>query len=108
MYLLIGTFTILEMFNDSLINGVHRISPGVGKEDSSMIIKHYHYYQWMGFVLIFLSIWSYVPHYLWKIWEGGKMKMLVQDLEPTLDEDTKKIRIKFLSTYLTENKGRFR
>jgi len=38
------------------------------------------WYQWVCFILAFQAILCYIPHYLWKLWEGGKLSMLVQDL----------------------------
>ena len=43
--------------------------------------------------------------YLWKTWEAGKCKLLVQDMNvPIVDSDTKKERIKVLVDYFTMNK----
>lgn len=46
----------------------------------------------------------YIPRYLWKTWEAGKMKMLVLDLNcPIIAEDTKNERKKLLVDYFTNN-----
>ena len=50
-------------------------------------IRH-SWYQWVCFVLFLQALVFYVPHYLWKSWEGGKLKMMMQDLyEQKLDQN---------------------
>jgi len=39
------------------------------------------WYQWVCFVLCLQALLCYVPHYLWKSWEGGKLSMLIQGLD---------------------------
>lgn len=46
----------------------------------------------------------YVPRYLWKVFEGGKIKMLVAELNtPIVDEENKKNRIEMLVKYFSLN-----
>ncbi|XP_030378418.1 innexin inx7 [Scaptodrosophila lebanonensis] len=40
-------------------------------------IKRHAYYQWVPFVLFAQAICFYIPHALWKKWEGGRIKALV-------------------------------
>merc|ERR1719322_1479185 len=70
------------------------------------------WYQWVVFVLFFQAICCYVPHFLWKIWEGCKISMLIQDLHGhSIDgglgeESNKKRRLVvnyFLKTLRTHN-----
>jgi len=65
--------------------------------------KTYHkYYQWVCFCLFFQAILFYIPRYLWKTWEGGKLKMLSQDMnEPITDKDVKNDRKEVLVEYFT-------
>lgn len=76
--------------------GVHT---GYGEE------KRYHkYYQWVCFFLFFQAMLFYIPRYLWKTWEGGKIKMLVMELNcPIIDEDAKCERKKLLVDYFISN-----
>lgn len=55
--------------------------PGVGplKTEHDEEIK-LTYYQWVCFVLLGQSVMFYTPRYLWKIWEGGRLKALASDL----------------------------
>lgn len=59
--------------------------PGVGplKTEKDEEIKHT-YYQWVCFVLLGQSVMFYTPRYLWKIWEGGRLKALASDLSKLL------------------------
>lgn len=54
---------------------------GVGPEkgEQNEQIKHT-YYQWVCFVLLGQAMMFYTPRYLWKIWEGGRLKALASDL----------------------------
>lgn len=38
------------------------------------------YYQWVCIVFIFQALLFYIPRYLWKTWEGGRLRILVKDL----------------------------
>ncbi len=43
---------------------------------------------------------------MWKTWEGGRVKMLVQDMNvPIVEHDTKKDRIKLLVEYFAVNRN---
>ena len=54
----------------------------------------------------FQALLFYIPRYLWKTWEGGKVKMLVQDMNvPIVDGDTKKDRLKLLVDYFSVNRN---
>jgi len=57
--------------------GTHVAHPGVSsyvdKEDQ---VRYHSYYQWVPFMLFFQGIMFYVPHWLWKNWEEGKIRMI--------------------------------
>lgn len=53
------------------------VGPSHGAHDEQ--IKH-RYYQWVCFVLLGQAVMFYIPRYLWKIWEGGRLKVLASDL----------------------------
>lgn len=78
--------------------------PGVASPESNDEVKYHKYYQWVCFVLFFQAIFFYIPRYLWKTWEGGRIKMLVLDLNcPVVSEDCKSERRKLLVDYFTMN-----
>jgi hypothetical protein len=51
---------------------------GVGRKDRRLFHR---YYQWVCFVLFFQALSFYLPRYVWKVWEGGRLKVLVAGLQ---------------------------
>ena len=47
-------------------------------------VKYHTYYQWVCFVLFMQSAIFYLPRYLWKTAEGGKVRLLVQGLQANI------------------------
>ncbi|GAB6024648.1 hypothetical protein CHUAL_009788 [Chamberlinius hualienensis] len=65
-------------------------------------IRSHQYYQWVCFVLFLQALMFYFPHYVWKSWEGGRLKALTVDLDATLvQDDVKEQRIKALTAYFS-------
>ncbi|XP_058805071.1 innexin inx2 [Phymastichus coffea] len=96
-----STFTIP---NRSGIVGRDIVQPGVSSHVEGEEVKYHKYYQWVCFCLFFQAILFYVPRYLWKTWEGGRIKMLVMDLNcPVVSEDCKTDRRKLLVDYFATN-----
>ncbi|KAL0276066.1 UNVERIFIED_CONTAM: hypothetical protein PYX00_003728 [Menopon gallinae] len=81
-----STFTIPNRLGGRV--GKDVVQPGIaGHVEGEDEVKYHKYYQWVCFVLFFQAILFYIPRYLWKTWEGGRIKMLVCDLNcPTLVE----------------------
>lgn len=78
--------------------------PGIDTSSHHPHEKTYHqYYQWVCFVLFLQAVMFYFPHYLWKMWEGGRIKSLSSGLEFTLGEDVDKIAQ--VVDYLRQNLG---
>jgi len=81
-----STFTVPERLTG--ITGRDVVQPGVGSHvEGEDEVKYHKYYQWVCFVLFFQAILFYVPRYLWKSWEGGRLKMLVMDLNSPIVND---------------------
>ncbi|XP_014477993.1 PREDICTED: innexin inx2-like [Dinoponera quadriceps] len=97
-----STFTIPDR---SGLVGKDMVQPGVsGHIEGKDEVKYHKYYQWVCFTLFFQAILFYIPRYLWKNWEGGRIKMLVLDLNcPVVSEDCKSDRRKLLVDYITSN-----
>lgn len=98
-----STFTVVAKLNGRV--GADVVQPGVGPHvEGEEPVKYHKYYQWVCFVLFFQAILFYIPRYLWKTWEGGRIKMLVFDLNcPIVAEDTKTDRKKLLVDYFVMN-----
>ncbi len=61
-------------------------------------VKYHKYYQWVCFVLFLQAAFFYIPRYLWKSSEGGKIRMLVQELQVCFsgsEENSKEFDILF-------------
>ena len=53
------------------------------------------WYQWVAFILFFQAILCYFPHFLWKSWEGGKLKLILQNLDRhTLESESESVQAK--------------
>lgn len=101
-----STFTVTGHLTGT--TGHNVVQPGVGSHvDGEDEVKYHKYYQWVCFVLFFQAILFYVPRYLWKSWEGGRLKMLVMDLNsPIVDDQCKNDRKKILVEYFSSNLNR--
>lgn len=97
-----STFTIPSMLGGKLGRDV--ASPGVSAHTDESDMKYHQYYQWVCIVLLIQAVSFYIPHYLWKNWEGKRMKMLSLDMnQPVIDEKCKEERkAAFCNYYLTE------
>uniref|UniRef100_A0A2A4K6A3 Innexin n=1 Tax=Heliothis virescens TaxID=7102 RepID=A0A2A4K6A3_HELVI len=102
-----STYTLKSFFNKTV--GVEVPYPGIGnsrakgKEDMSDR-KIYKYYQWVCFCLFFQAMLFYAPRWLWKSWEGGKIRALMMDLDVGVcTEIEKKTKKKLILDYLWEN-----
>lgn len=76
--------------------------PGLGNENQE---KRYHsYYQWVPFVLFMQGCLFYIPHWVWKNWEQGKVRMISEGLRGSLvgAKEEREYRQNRLVQYLVE------
>ncbi|CAG2115907.1 unnamed protein product, partial [Medioppia subpectinata] len=86
--------------------GVDVVAPGVDMESNQKEFRYHKYYQWVCFVLFFQSTLFYIPRWLWKMWEGGKIQALMMDLDVGVCSDQeKKQKKKLLVDYLYNSRG---
>uniref|UniRef100_A0A1B6EWA1 Innexin n=1 Tax=Cuerna arida TaxID=1464854 RepID=A0A1B6EWA1_9HEMI len=98
-----STFTIPNRYTNRV--GHEVAGPGVSAHvEGEDQVKYHKYYQWVCFALFLQAMLFYVPRYLWKTWEGGRIKMLVCDLMcPLVNEDCKSDRKKLLVDFFMAN-----
>ncbi|XP_047352633.1 innexin inx7-like [Vespa velutina] len=75
-----STFTVVKHMNASYVNEGEIPHPGVGPIGKNDETVHHAYYQWVPFVLFFQALLFYLPHYIWRKTEGGRLKNLVSGL----------------------------
>lgn len=99
-----GTFNLPEKYNTTVgpkgvpYSGIDKYTPGEHR-------KYFLYYQWVCFVLFLQAVTFYAPHWFWKLYEGGLVRRLTQDLDCPVKERTevwKKAGVvaKYISTHL--------
>ncbi|XP_037956773.1 innexin inx3 [Teleopsis dalmanni] len=96
------TFTIPRQQYKQI--GTEVASHGLGNEFGQE--KRYHsYYQWVPFVLFFQGLMFYIPHWIWKNLEDGKMRMITEGLRGfvTIPEDYRKNRQNRIIKYLLDS-----
>lgn len=99
-----GTYIVSNKINGEIGRDV--IQAGVTNfiNDGKNEVKHYAYYQWVGFMLLFQALLFYIPYYLWKTWEDGRIKMLSINLNiPVLTAEYRRERQSAVVNYLYEN-----
>lgn len=75
------TFTVIRHYNETNLQSGVIPHPGVGPMEEDDPVQYHAYYQWVPFILFAQSIMFYIPHLLWRSWENGKMKYLVNGLK---------------------------
>lgn len=75
-----STYTVVKHMNATAVESGELAHPGVGPAGKYDEVVHHAYYQWVPFVLFFQAISFYMPHYIWRSAEGGRLKYLVSGL----------------------------
>ncbi|CAL1291424.1 unnamed protein product [Larinioides sclopetarius] len=98
-----ATFTLPDAYNKKV--GIEVPHPGIDKYTPGENRKYHAYYQWVCFVLFLQSVLFYLPRYVWKFIDSGKIKTLVMGLNCCVlkPEDRSSCRIllvEYLKTHI--------
>lgn len=102
------TYHVPSAFNKRVATGSGQtdrvVYPGIGQSINQHDVKYVKYYQWVCFCLFFQAILFYIPRWLWKHWEAGKIHALLLDMDVgVVAEIEKKQKKKMLLDYLYIN-----
>jgi len=97
-----STYTIPSAFWKRI--GIDVAHPGIDKTIDPDERRYVKYYQWVCFCLFFQAMLFYIPRWLWKNWESGKINALKMDLDlGIISEAEKRQKKKLLLDYLYSN-----
>ena len=100
-----GTFSITDMWAGE--KGVEVPHPGVAPDHGGDHVYH-RYYQWVCYVLFLQAGLFYIPRYLWKTAEAGRMNMLVAEMFETkmvVYKERRSERIATIVKYIQIHRG---
>lgn len=107
-----GVYTVDKLHYGEV--GVDMPHQGVGPHTEDDDTTTHAYYQWVPFVLVAQGALFYLPHLIWKKWEGGLFKNIIQNLsvkdylsdgkdgKPIGNYFTRKDQFEALSVYIKE------
>lgn len=103
-----STFTLPDAY-DKMI-GIDVPHPGIDKHKPGEKRKYHAYYQWVCFTLFLQAILFYLPRYMWKFFDNGKVKSLVMGLnccvlKPEDRSLCKILLVEYLKTHINSHTG---
>lgn len=83
--------TILLLTYFSVRDILQTLHPGVGAEGTFSDRKYHAYYQWVPLFLLLQAVIFVIPHTMWRIWEGGFIGGVIQNVNVLQREDKMKL-----------------
>ncbi|EEB14974.1 Innexin inx2, putative [Pediculus humanus corporis] len=76
------TYTFTLPYQMNKLQGREVAHPGIGNQiaDQEESERYHSYYQWVPFMLFFQGVLFYIPHWVWKNWEEGKVRMVTDGI----------------------------
>ncbi|GIY06777.1 innexin inx2 [Caerostris extrusa] len=97
-----GTFSLPKAYHKEV--GVEVVYPGVDQRDPGDEAVYHAYYQWVCFVLLLQAAFILCPRLVWRSWEAGRLKHLLQQLnKPVLGHCERKQCCENLVRYFRAN-----
>lgn len=79
-------------------------NPETGQLEEAGPVHYHAYYQWVPFVLFLQAIMFYFPHYLWKTFDGGKVRTVVDSgCSYSMKESDRHEKRKLLTQYVANH-----
>ncbi|XP_049775888.1 innexin inx7 isoform X1 [Schistocerca cancellata] len=76
-----STYTVVRHLDPSAVLSGGGMLPGVGPDAEGEPVVRHAYYQWVPFVLFLQALAFYIPHWIWRNKEGGRLKVIVNMFE---------------------------
>lgn len=84
--------------------GIEVPHPGIDKYTPGEKRTYHKYYQWVCFVLFLQAVMFYIPRYLWKMWEGRRLRSLILDLDtPIISKEARTEQVEMIVEYFKTN-----
>ncbi|XP_003747343.1 innexin inx1-like [Galendromus occidentalis] len=96
------TFTLPDAHHKRI--GSEIAAPGIDNSAFYGRKKHVAYYQWVYLTLIVQAVVFYLPHYVWKNWEGGLMGALTSG--PAKSDDERRKKRETITLWVDRNFGK--
>lgn len=100
-----ATFSVVNSWNKTV--GIDIPYPGVDNYRPGEERVYHKYYQWVCFVLFFQAACFYAPRYIWKLFEGNRLRTIMLGMDCPILPDAHKRR-EVLIKYFRNNMGAHR
>nr|BDT62919.1 MAG: innexin [Trachysalambria curvirostris majanivirus] len=92
-------------FTQSTLNGISAPYSGLSNHKYSDDVIYHTYYKWIPFILFIQGLLFYMPHFIWKKWEGGRIEKMINPHLPIIAQEERKKQLKELATYIKTSRS---